>query len=114
TRPESPLCAPRPSNPKSSRMATIRIAPTTIAQRSSVVPILSRSRCDFVLSCCYGGARYIVPCLSFPNPSNVPTLLFLPQPSNLYTFNALSNPCYFPHPPFTQTFLDTLYVTALI
>src|SRR2546426_5038550 len=44
TRPASPLCAPRPSNPKSSRMATIRIAPTTIALRSSVVPILNRDQ----------------------------------------------------------------------
>ncbi len=41
TRRASPRCAPRPNNPKSSRMATTQVAAMTIAQRSSAVPILS-------------------------------------------------------------------------
>ncbi len=43
THPASPLCAPRPSNPRSSRRAMIPTAPTTIAPHSSDAPIRSHN-----------------------------------------------------------------------
>src|SRR2546426_5398420 len=87
TRPASPLCAPRPSNPKSSRMATIRIAPTTIVLRSSVVPILNRDQ------------RTLKTNLSSRAKRGICFLLFPPPVISTAGRNLSFIPTSFPRPP---------------